>query len=38
MAHPKYDFPLTKEDFTMGEDAKDYENVSNEWIYYNALI
>ncbi len=30
-------FQLKRSDFRMGEDAKDYENVTDDWIYYNAL-
>lgn len=30
-------FKLSKQDFKIGEDAKFYENVNDEWIYYNAI-
>jgi hypothetical protein len=30
-------FQLKRSDFRMGKDAKDYEDVTNDWIYYNAL-
>ncbi len=30
-------FDLKRSDFRMGEDAKNYEGVNPDWIYYNAL-
>src|SRR3989344_7200643 len=30
-------FKLKRSDFTLGADAKNYEGVHSDWVYYNAL-